>query len=53
VLGVDDEPTLFWWGEGETERMKERVRYDEEMWSKIALVGDLNGPTGRELVTSD
>lgn len=55
ALAVDNEPTPFWSGEDETKRIadwKEQVRYDEETWGKIAPVGELNGPTGRKLVTS-
>jgi uracil-DNA glycosylase len=55
ALAVDNEPTPFWSGDDEVDRIadwKERVRYDEERWGTITSAGKLNGSTGRALVTS-
>ena len=55
ALAVDNEPTPFWSGEDEAERIaawKELVRYDEKWWGTVAPAGDLNGSTGQKLDTS-
>lgn len=55
ALAVDNEPTPFWSGGDEAERVaawKERVHYDEKRWGTAAPAGDLNGSTGQKLDTS-
>lgn len=48
ALAVDDEPTPFWDGLDEAERIaawKEAVSFDSKRWGEIGPCGGLNGST--------